>query len=980
MAQGDFKLQSLFANNTVTQCRTTIGGRTMSSIGQYRAVSTTGYASTISASGSCSYSSGGVTCTGQGTCTATSRGSNGSCTSASICCVSAWSTGARTCGLDCAIRSMGENWADTNSQCVSWMNVTTDPNDDTKCCGTRRGRYGSCCPGDPTPGGGSSSTTNYSLTVHHYIDGTTNNPPGCSDPAVQSKAAGSTYTTSACSPTGGYNLKSNPTNAEGYMYSDVTVTYYYVPSYTVTVHHYVTGTSNKVYDDEITSYPQGATYSTSSHPTNTLYNNYKNVYVWDGSVPAGSTGTVTGNITVTYYYTDFCPATVPEPKVMFEGVGRYAFATAGNNNANRGTSYEAMDYSWIVSEPTTAQIPNWNTTKANLTSAGITYDNISGSYLNNTGKILKAFLSVWVTTNNNYTYNGRILIIKPDGTYSIINVDMPTTSVTLDITSEIENQSKGWYFVAYLDADLWPQTAWGITAIHEDSSLTYSYIKLIKRDVGLTSGSEDIVVFNADYELKSNFQFVGTIMGGGGNGWALGAPYYDRAWAILKDNSEYQLYDRGDGHFTGRTNVDFANATFNTQRSHNIAGGELDMFDETLSTSYFGGKTPVGVKFKKDGSNAIGISLVGLRQDVLSPNLTIGTRITPRTQFAPTTEMTIQTTVLNSVASDGLCHLSYDNIIKSSVHQDLGTPTNITLTYDGQTYTATYDSASRKVIGSNIIYMECGKPAILTYNATVKDSINNHVQDGKFKLNTTATNDYALLRCDPNKTTITANDAVETPALAKLTVNHYVIETNGMLNDTVSVCPTYEHEAANAPFIGQSYTASICSSIPTGYYFDGNYTITKGSGTYNASARQVTGTHSVLRQDGGTVVNFYYKRQAATVIIHHCKVGFNCSNSSTSGQLHADDIYTDYNYGDTYPMPKHALPSYYEPNELSDSRYEWNRQLPSNYQGRITVSPLEITYHYQEKKGSYIVHHYLKGTENSTNPTLLLFISMHRCK
>ena len=317
MAQGDFKLQSLFANNTVTQCRTTIGGRTMSSIGQYRAVSTTGYASTISASGSCSYSSGGVTCTGQGTCTATSRGSNGSCTSASICCVSAWSTGARTCGLDCAIRSMGENWADTNSQCVSWMNVTTDPNDDTKCCGTRRGRYGSCCPGDPTPGGGSSSTTNYSLTVHHYIDGTTNNPPGCSDPAVQSKAAGSTYTTSACSPTGGYNLKSNPTNAEGYMYSDVTVTYYYVPSYTVTVHHYVTGTSNKVYDDEITSYPQGATYSTSSHPTNALYSNYRNVYIWNGDVPTSSTGTVNGNITVTYYYSNSCPTSSSTPGTLF---------------------------------------------------------------------------------------------------------------------------------------------------------------------------------------------------------------------------------------------------------------------------------------------------------------------------------------------------------------------------------------------------------------------------------------------------------------------------------------------------------------------------------------------------------------------------------------------------------------------------------------------------------------------------------------
>ncbi len=1006
MAQGDFKLQSLFANNTVTKCRTSVNGRSMSSIGQYRAVSTTGYASSISASGACSYSGGGVTCNSAGTCTITSRGSGGSCTSASLCCVSAWSGGTQYCNMDSTMSTYSELWADQNSACYKWYGAVNDPNHPGKYCVTKSTRSGPCCSGGGGGGGPTSGTTSYTLTVHHYKDGTTENPPGCSDPAVQTKEQGSSYTTSACSPTGGWSLKSNPTNANGSMDDNVTVIYYYVPSYTVTVHHYVTGTSNKVYDDEIASYPQGATYSTSSHPTNTLYNNYKNVYVWNGSVPSGSSGTVTGNITVTYYYSNSCPTSSSTPGTLFEGVGRYTFISAGNNNANRGTSRAAADYSFITCEQNFTSASggtgsngkvtatnDLNCAKLRSAAASVGVNNItnmSGSYLNLTGEIKYAMFEFGFyknVTGSNMT--AQTVLIRPNGTARVIttnhNADPSTqTEISvggmIDITEDVRQGGPGWYWVAFVDAKLRPQMHWVITGIQESSSSPISYIKYINAYLSLRNGDEGAVYFNSQYNLSGQYQIFGTARGAGLGAWPEAGYTEDKAWAILSDGSQQQLFERvynGKTYFAGRTNTDFLNGTYSTTRSHNIRGGELDIYNEAMSSAYFAGKEPMGYRFKKVGSNGLLVTTVGLRKELKTPEMSITTQITPRTLFAPTTQMTIKTTVTNNVAGDGQCYISYDNIIKSSVHQDLGTPTNITLTYDGQTYTATYDSASRKVVGSNIIYMECGKPAILTYNATVQDSIANHVQDGKFKLNTTATNDYAITRCDPNKTTITATDAVETPALAKLTVNHYVIETNGMLNDTISVCPTYEHEAANAPFIGQSYTASICSSIPTGYYFDGNYTITRGSGTYNASTRQVTGTHSVLRQDGGTVVNFYYKRQAATVIIHHCKVGFNCSNSSTSGQLHADDIYTDYNYGDTYPMPKHALPSYYEPNELSDSRYEWDRQLPSNYQGRITVSPLEITYHYQEKKGSYIVHHYLKGTENSANPTLLCTDEVH---
>ena len=211
MAQGHSQLQSLFANNTVTQCRTSVNGRSMSSIGQYRAVSTTGYASSISASGACSYSGGGVTCNSAGTCTITSRGSGGSCTSASLCCVYAWSGGTQYCNMDSTMSTYSELWADQNNACYKWYGAVNDPDHPGKYCVTKSTRSGPCCSGGGGGGGPTSGTTSYTLTVHHYKDGTTENPPGCSDPAVQTKEQGSSYTTSACSPTGGWSLKSNPT-------------------------------------------------------------------------------------------------------------------------------------------------------------------------------------------------------------------------------------------------------------------------------------------------------------------------------------------------------------------------------------------------------------------------------------------------------------------------------------------------------------------------------------------------------------------------------------------------------------------------------------------------------------------------------------------------------------------------------------------------------------------------------------------------
>ena len=782
---------------------------------------------------------------------------------------------------------------------------------------------------------------------------------------------------------------------------------------------------------------------------------FLNVSYSGNSIPP--TNTVDNTSFPDYNSTDDCIPRSNDSNALFERIGKYAFATAGNNNAYRGTSHGAGDGSWIQSYPSSVSVPyNWNTVSANLANAGISsFSNMSGSYLHANGKIVKAYLAMLSSTegNENTTgaYHGRVLIIKPSGSYNIIRVDYSGWNSVIDITNYIKDDGEGWYFISFLDAVFLRQTAWGIAAIYENNSLPISHIKFINVNTEIYDGREKEVAFDSVYEIKDNLQMVGIITSGGisgfpnyDSGYAGGNTTQDRAWVKLSNGTLFQLYDRGDGHFNGRSNIDFANNTFNTTRSHSIPGGELDIFDETFTKDYFGGYDLKGFKFKKDGGNNIHISVVGLRQEVKAPTMSITTQITPHNEFRPTTEMNITTTVVNSLnPNDGLCYSAYNNVITSSVHSDLGTPYNIVVTYNREEYVGIYDPSTRK-ISAVIGKIDCDKPVEITYNAIAQNSMIDHMYDNKFHLNTTATATYAIKYCEDPEVVITANDAAEAPAPSKLTVHHYVVEPNGTRTE-IEACPTQVISTETTPVLGQSYEANACTSFsPDYYYYDGEYVIVAGEGTYNSAANKITGTYTIPKERGGTIINFYYERKpaqvvtnhlietsrdqvpgcnptledtyqglqystsscsatgytligvdtsydpasgtvsralmsiiyiyrpsSATLIIHHCKEGYACSNSSPSGQLHADDVYTDYHYGDTYPLPLHGLPSYHSPEELNDTGYEWNRTLPDNYQGIITTSPTEITYYYKLRKGNLIVHHYLKGTETSANPEKL---------
>lgn len=73
--------------------------------------------------------------------------------------------------------------------------------------------------------------------------------------------------------------------------------------YTVTIHHYIEGTTTKVHYDNKMIKNKGDAYVTKYVESSALDSAYKNKYEWNGKTPSNAKGTIgNSNITVTYYY------------------------------------------------------------------------------------------------------------------------------------------------------------------------------------------------------------------------------------------------------------------------------------------------------------------------------------------------------------------------------------------------------------------------------------------------------------------------------------------------------------------------------------------------------------------------------------------------------------------------------------------------------------------------------------------------------
>ena len=296
-------------------------------------------------------------------------------------------------------------------------------------------------------------------------------------------------------------------------------------------------------------------------------------------------------------------------QVLFEQVGKYAIATAGNNNADRGTGPGA-EYNLILSYP-----ENWNEIKKYIPQdIQNRINNISGSYLNYSGEVKSAWLTYYMELVKE---GDEILIIYPDGRYSIHQISVIRGTLAIDI------DMSGAYYVAFLDAGNAPQHAWAITTIYENDAINVNYLKIIDVNTSLRASSVEVYL-NSKLPLLGEYQTYGIIMGAGVGAWSVSGSTEDSMEAILSDKTYQYLYEdkyNGKVIFEGREKFEFAQGIFNTIRSHNIRGGELDIFNETLSSDYFGGKELIGYRFTKIGTNGITLSLIGLSQSVESPDL-----------------------------------------------------------------------------------------------------------------------------------------------------------------------------------------------------------------------------------------------------------------------------------------------------------------------------------------------------------------------
>ena len=139
------------------------------------------------------------------------------------------------------------------------------------------------------------------VTVHHYIEGTTDKAPlasgGIADDETKTGNVGDMYATTAKEGiSSSYELVSEPENSSGnYIDGNIEVIYYYkaIPA-SVLVHHYLEGTTTKLADDVTFDGIVGDNYTTG---VATVDSKYEVV-----AIPANANGKMTREQTVVIYY------------------------------------------------------------------------------------------------------------------------------------------------------------------------------------------------------------------------------------------------------------------------------------------------------------------------------------------------------------------------------------------------------------------------------------------------------------------------------------------------------------------------------------------------------------------------------------------------------------------------------------------------------------------------------------------------------
>ncbi len=131
------------------------------------------------------------------------------------------------------------------------------------------------------------------ITINHYIEGTETK---LADTTTETKKYTDKYQTSAANVDSNYELASTPSNATGIVSGNITVNYYYrLKTATIIVNYYIEGTTTKLIDSVIIKKKYTENYTTSLADVD---KNYEPIE----TLPTNANGTVSGNITVNYYY------------------------------------------------------------------------------------------------------------------------------------------------------------------------------------------------------------------------------------------------------------------------------------------------------------------------------------------------------------------------------------------------------------------------------------------------------------------------------------------------------------------------------------------------------------------------------------------------------------------------------------------------------------------------------------------------------
>ena len=135
----------------------------------------------------------------------------------------------------------------------------------------------------------------YTVIANHYLQNTTTK---ITDSVTQTYGYGDSYNTEQADVNyNKYELVSTPSNASGTIKSNVIVNYYYkLKQYNLTVHHYLEDSTTELAQSEMISKIYDDDYVTTKS-SQVDYNKYELV-----STPSNASGTITGDITVIYYY------------------------------------------------------------------------------------------------------------------------------------------------------------------------------------------------------------------------------------------------------------------------------------------------------------------------------------------------------------------------------------------------------------------------------------------------------------------------------------------------------------------------------------------------------------------------------------------------------------------------------------------------------------------------------------------------------